>query len=105
MRPGNLVFLLPMKEDGIEEDDEASVFHLTGAEKSTTRQLVFLLPVKKDGIEEDDEASGFKLTGAEKYATRQRGFSLTREGGWNRRRRPGEGFFNLLEPKNMRPGN
>jgi hypothetical protein len=24
MRPGNVVFLLPVKEDGIEEDDEAS---------------------------------------------------------------------------------
>jgi hypothetical protein len=53
------VFLLPVKEDGIEEHDEASVFQHTGAKKSATWQRVFLLPVKEDGIEEDDEASDF----------------------------------------------
>jgi hypothetical protein len=86
-----VLFLLPVKEDGIEEDDEASAFYLTGAEKYATGNVVFLLLVKEDGIEEDDEASVF-IYQEPKNLPPGNGVSLT-HGGWNIRRRRGERFL------------
>jgi hypothetical protein len=61
LRPGNVVFLLPVKEDGIEEDDEEEA-------------RVFFILMKLKNLRPGNVVFLF----------------LTREGGWNRRRRRGE---------------